>query len=246
MSRPQPSWFIDLEPQQIDDEIAWIREQGWTVIERRGLAAARAAVAEGRPVVHQSGERVVTAKGSRMMPAKEEILNEPAGRRLDAWVHEFVMGLSPVVGEAHCWAPDGSWSVCGGNGSSGGTELRPVYQTFFPDEKYLGHHSDSYGKRFGETAGVCNLWLKPVLWYSTNPGDAWGALQHLLLDGNINYDICGFGLSDVRVDIRKGCGPELNYSQCWSVEAKADTMPLALCRAVLLAKRTLTQGEDES
>lgn len=45
---PVPAWFINLEPQQIDDELGWIREQGWAVVERSGLLSAFGAVLEGK------------------------------------------------------------------------------------------------------------------------------------------------------------------------------------------------------
>ena len=103
-----------------------------------------------------------------MTLSEDEIRSLPAGNRLDALVHE-ALGLSPVVGEAYCWAPDGCWSVEGGDGSNGDTELRPVFQEFFPPD----NDPDTFERvHFGSTAGVCNLWLKPVRWYSTNPADA--------------------------------------------------------------------------
>lgn len=50
-NKPRPSWYIVLEKQQVDDEIAWLREQGWSVVIRAGIASAISAVINGRPEV---------------------------------------------------------------------------------------------------------------------------------------------------------------------------------------------------
>lgn len=45
------AWYIHLEKLQVDDEIGWLREQGWTIIDRGSALSLLMSPIEGRPEV---------------------------------------------------------------------------------------------------------------------------------------------------------------------------------------------------
>lgn len=86
-------------------------------------------------------------------PTREQVAAEPAGRRLDAWVHEIVFGrvTRPV-------------RVCGS------TETVEVY-----DDK--PHYTDGWYDR----GDLARAGTPPA--YSTDPGAAWAVVEHLRAAG---------------------------------------------------------------
>lgn len=181
-----------------------------------------------------------------MIPTREQILAEPAGARLDAWVSEHIMGVK-VVGEAACWAPDGCWSVLPGIDISQAQpdgnepsklivnydkEVRPVYQA---GDDLWGDKDDPLNHKLNGISAHC---LDPVPWYSTDPGDAWRVAERLAEGEYVK----------VRCEVSHYHGHYCTVSapdesqrrpndlvKRDAVGVWGETMPLSVCRAALLA-----------
>lgn len=165
-------------------------------------------------------------------PTVAQVLAEPAGRRLDAWVAEYVCGIK-VLGEAWCWAPDGAWSVLPAklqaNYQDSGWTLRLVYNElggeFEPDPD-------------GDNLfGVPVYALMPVDEYSTDwaaAGPLLGTIRH---QWSIGYDPGGWG--EVKIFLPNPaekddeCDPFRPVVVKFGYDGK--TLPHAICRALVVA-----------
>jgi len=114
-------------------------------------------------------------------PTREQVAAEPAGRRLDGWVAEFVTG----------WGPSAI--------------ARDMNGVPFPED---------------------------VPHYSTDPGDAWAVVGHLARRWDVVLHACPRGHSCQLSDV-----PRLGLID-YRPREDAPAMPLAVCRAALLAALT--------
>jgi hypothetical protein len=153
-------------------------------------------------------------------PSLDQVAVEPAGARLDQWVHEAFFGK--VIGSATCVYADGDdGSVhpdSEPNEWSCGAATRPVYQDFFPEDIEEDDHPLT--KKF---QGIPTYCLRPVPFYSKNIKDAFEVLEKV-----DSYEIMNSG-KHISVSVGLGKCGEHGYAD------GEIAVPLAVCRATIEA-----------
>ena len=144
-------------------------------------------------------------------------------RELDDAVAVRVIGIK-VLGWAHCWAPDGCWSV--ERESVGHADGHPVYQ----DCEDLWVDDEDARRLHGTIAGVSVFACKPVPWYSTDMNAALMVLDKLRDDWT--SQLFRFAQWDLPNDSWE-C--QLRNNKDTQILAEHATLPRAICLAALAA-----------
>jgi hypothetical protein len=140
-----------------------------------------------------------TRQGEQMKPTREQILAEPAGGQMDAWVAEFVMGWK--------W-PTNRCPVCGWLYS----ETRD--QGCVPGDCSMRPRPNIVEIQKSRGYGV----------YSTDIADAWQVVEKMRTSPWKWYEIA-----------HRPIGCMVNFTGNIGDNVYAETAPLAICKAALLA-----------
>jgi hypothetical protein len=163
----------------------------------------------------------------------------------DRWVAEAVMGIK-VLGTAACSCYDGEWMVEAdvdvstaaaepdGRLFIDGNEVRPVYQD--QEDAWGDDYTSAIGlPPYAKVAGVSELALAPVPWYSTDIGDAWAVREWLLKRcDHVGIEEGGDGYPG-DVDPRR-CWANVCVDEKKGVDVQADGPNAceAICKAALM------------
>ena len=141
----------------------------------------------------------------------DEILSLPAGRELDALIAERLFG----------WR----WHNCEYIGQS--SVASPVYRTMFAEPKELEKNTSWRCVAMDNPHSGVRKKQEWTPHYSTSIADAWQVVEHIwnVLEKDISVT---FAAGSISCDIGDLLGEAV-------AEVFADTAPLAICRAALLA-----------
>lgn len=165
-----------------------------------------------------------------------------AGRELDALIAEKVMGLE-IVGKATCVHVDGESTVHLDSSAEGWSCFAETANVtvgpYCRCSKDINNPEHAAFKRLGAHLESC---LVPVMFYSTEIGDAWLVVERLI------------GLHFHNVEVRHWIDPfDTAMPSGWmcklegddvAIAERADTAPIAICLAALKAVGIPTPGGE--
>ena len=145
-----------------------------------------------------------------MKPTRDEILAEPAGPRMDAWVAEFVMEWELIDNPVPSWFAEAGWE-------SLDRDIYCVHDSTFTQGKEIIHANKNGYSRFKPSVYIAAAWIVLM------------KLLQMQISSEIISHFCSTGGDFV-------CHVWRYDSLSEGSTARANTAPLAICRAALIAK----------